>query len=141
MDLCARALLIAERMITDGRPGRELAARYADWNGATGQKLLASGTSLEDIAAHALQRNVDERPVSGRQEAWENLVISVSKKRLSAVTHLRAKPLITAGVSQQPAKRCSNIKWPYIGRGHVHSMSFCFSCKPLRNERAPSACR
>ena len=74
MDLCARALLIAERMITDGRPGRELAARYAGWDGAVGQKLLAPGTSLDDVAAHALLRNVDERPVSGRQEAWENLI-------------------------------------------------------------------
>jgi len=74
MDLCARALLIAERMITDGRPARELAARYAGWDAATGQKLLAPGMALADVAAHALQRNVDERPVSGRQEAWENLI-------------------------------------------------------------------
>jgi xylose isomerase len=74
MDLCARALLIAERMVTDGRPARELDARYAGWDGDIGRRLLSPGTSLEDAAAHALQRNVDERPVSGRQEAWENLV-------------------------------------------------------------------
>jgi xylose isomerase len=74
MDLCARALLVAERMVTDGRPARELDARYAGWDGAVGKKLLAPGMSLDDVAAHALQRNVDERPVSGRQEAWENLV-------------------------------------------------------------------
>jgi xylose isomerase len=74
MDLCARALLVAERMVTDGRPARELDARYAGWDDAVGRKLLAPGMSLDDVAAHALQRNVDERPVSGRQEAWENLV-------------------------------------------------------------------
>ena len=74
MDLCARALLVAERMVTDGRPARELGARYAGWDDAVGRKLLAPGMSLDDVAAHALQRNIDERPVSGRQEAWENLV-------------------------------------------------------------------
>jgi xylose isomerase len=74
MDLCARALLVAERMITDGRPAQELAARYAGWDGEVGKKLLSPGMSLDDVAAHALRRNVDERPVSGRQEAWENLV-------------------------------------------------------------------
>ena len=74
MDLCARALLVAERMVTDGRPARALASRYAGWDGDVGQKLLSPQMSLDDVAAHALQRNVDERPVSGRQEAWENLV-------------------------------------------------------------------
>ena len=62
------------RMVTDGRMARDLDARYAGWDGPVGQKLLSPGTSLEDAAAHALQRDVDERPVSGRQEAWENLV-------------------------------------------------------------------
>ena len=74
MDLCARALLIAERMVVDGRLARELDARYAGWDGATGRKLPAPGMSLDDVAAYVLQRNVDERPVSGRQEAWENRV-------------------------------------------------------------------
>ena len=74
MDLCARALLAAERMIDDGRPARALDARYAGWDSDAGRKLLSSGTSLDDVAAHALQRNIDERPVSGRQEAWENLI-------------------------------------------------------------------
>jgi len=44
------------------------------WDGDVGKKLLSPQMSLDDVAAHALQRNVDERPVSGRQEAWENLV-------------------------------------------------------------------
>ena len=74
MDLCARALLVAERMVLDGRLERALAGRYAGWDGETGRGLLAPGRTLEDAAAHALRRNVDERPVSGRQEALENLV-------------------------------------------------------------------
>ena len=39
-----------------------------------GQDVLEGRLSLEDVAAHALKRNVDERPVSGRQEQLENLV-------------------------------------------------------------------
>jgi xylose isomerase len=74
MDLCARALLVAERMVADGRPAQALDARYAGWDSDVGKKLLSAASSLDNVAAHALQRNVDEQPVSGRQEACENLV-------------------------------------------------------------------
>ena len=72
MDLCARALLAAEQMIADGGHARFLADRYAGWHGPVGERWLAQGSSLEDAAAHALERNVDERPVSGQQERLEN---------------------------------------------------------------------
>ena len=74
MDLCARALLVAERMVTDGRPRARSTRATRAGTARSAEKLLAPGMSLDDVAAHALQRNVDERPVSGRQEAWENLV-------------------------------------------------------------------
>jgi len=70
MDLCARALLAAEAMINDGGHAQFIEQRYAGWRGATGNKLLAG--DLSNAAAHALQRNVDEPPVSGRQEWLEN---------------------------------------------------------------------
>ena len=70
MDLCARALLAAEKMIEDGWHGRFIDERYAGWRGATGEKLL--GGTLEAAAAHALSRNIDEEPISGRQEQLEN---------------------------------------------------------------------
>jgi xylose isomerase len=74
MDLCARALLVAEKMMQDGRLARALAERYAGWESEFGQELLAPGRSLAEIAQQALQRNADVAPVSGRQEALENLV-------------------------------------------------------------------
>jgi xylose isomerase len=74
MDLCARALLVAEKMVKDDRLGRAVDARYAGWDAEVGRFMLARSTTLEDAAAHALSRNVDEAPVSGRQEALENLV-------------------------------------------------------------------
>ena len=72
MDLCARALLAAEQMIADGGHARFLAERYAGWRGPVGERWLAPGSTLADAAAHALERNVDERPVSGAQERLEN---------------------------------------------------------------------
>ena len=72
MDLCARALLAAEQMITDGGHARFLADRYAGWRGPVGERWLEQGSTLENAAAHALERNVDERPVSGQQERLEN---------------------------------------------------------------------
>ncbi|MEP7294644.1 MAG: xylose isomerase [Burkholderiales bacterium] len=70
MDLCARALLAAEAMIDDGGHARFVSERYAGWRGDLGHELL--GADLAAAAAHALQRNVDEPPVSGRQEWLEN---------------------------------------------------------------------
>jgi xylose isomerase len=70
MDLCARALLAAEAMVNDGGHAQFIEQRYAGWRGATGNKLLAG--DLAGAAAHALQRNLDEPPVSGRQEWLEN---------------------------------------------------------------------
>ena len=70
MDLCARALLVAEKMVQDGGHAQFINQRYEGWRGAVGRQLLAG--DLGAAAAHALQRNVDEPPVSGRQEWLEN---------------------------------------------------------------------
>ncbi len=70
MDLCARALLVAEKMVQDGGHAQFITQRYEGWRGAVGRQLLAG--DLGAAAAHALQRNVDEPPVSGRQEWLEN---------------------------------------------------------------------
>ena len=70
MDLCARALLVAEKMVQDGGHAQFITQRYEGWRGAVGRQLLAG--DLGAAANHALQRNVDEPPVSGRQEWLEN---------------------------------------------------------------------
>ena len=70
MDLCARALLVAEKMVQDGGHAQFINQRYEGWRGAVGRQLLAG--DLGAAAAHALQRNVDEPPASGRQEWLEN---------------------------------------------------------------------
>jgi xylose isomerase len=74
MDLCAQALLAAERLIADGGLERELTKRYAGWQTPRGQDILAGRVSLHDLADGAAEKNVDTMPVSGRQEYLENLV-------------------------------------------------------------------
>ncbi len=74
MDVCARGLLIAEKMINDGRVAKLVAERYAGWQGDLGQQIMGKTSSLDGLAARALERNVDTKPVSGRQELLENLL-------------------------------------------------------------------
>ena len=74
MDVCAQALLIAEKMINDGRLKAAVDARYAGWDSAQGQDILQGRRSLAELAEQALQANTDVAPVSGRQEVLENLV-------------------------------------------------------------------
>jgi xylose isomerase len=74
MDMCAKALLLAEQMIADGRLEDALKARYAGWSSAGAQDVLAGRVSLDALADQVLARNTDANPVSGRQEYLENLV-------------------------------------------------------------------
>jgi xylose isomerase len=76
MDVSARALLIAEKMIADDRLGQHVAARYAGWAKPFGQQILSGQMGLDQLAAQVLTRNQDTAPVSGRQEHLENLLNS-----------------------------------------------------------------
>jgi len=76
MDLCARALLIAETMVLDGALQRHVDARYADWNGERGRAILGGSQSLEDLARDVEQRGIEPLPHSARQERLEHLVAS-----------------------------------------------------------------
>ena len=74
MDVSARALLIAEKMILDGQLEKLREARYAGWDGAFGQDVLNGKMTLDAVAAQVVERNTDTRPVSGQQERLENLL-------------------------------------------------------------------
>ena len=76
MDVTARALLIAEKMIADGRFETARQDRYAGWKSSFGGDVMAGKLSLDAVAARVLQSNTDTRPVSGRQENLENLLNS-----------------------------------------------------------------
>jgi xylose isomerase len=76
MDLCARALLIVERIIDDGALADFVDARYAGWDGKEGKAMLKGKRSLADLAMRVEQAGVEPQPVSGRQEYLENLINS-----------------------------------------------------------------
>ena len=76
MDVSARALLIAEKMITDGKFAQVTEDRYAGWKGSFGQDVLSGKLGLDAVAQRVLDQNVDVQPVSGRQERIENLLNS-----------------------------------------------------------------
>jgi len=76
MDVSARALLVAEKMINDGALSGYVGKRYAGWDSAAGQAILSGKTSLAEIAATVEARNIEPQPRSGQQEYLENLVNS-----------------------------------------------------------------
>jgi xylose isomerase len=73
MDVCARALKAAARMLEDGKLEAMRAERYAGWNSPAARSMLAS-EGLDDIAARVVRDGIDPQPRSGRQERIENLI-------------------------------------------------------------------
>jgi len=76
MDVAARALLVAEQMLQDGKLAAHIDARYAGWKAPLGQHIIGGGMGLETLAEQVLAANRDTAPVSGRQEYLENLLNS-----------------------------------------------------------------
>jgi xylose isomerase len=76
MDLCARGLLIAEAMLSDGALRRHVEARYAGWRGARAKAILKGKTTLDELARSVEVSDLDPQPVSGQQERLEYLVSS-----------------------------------------------------------------
>jgi len=74
MDVCARGLLIAARMIEDDALDGALRQRYAGWETAEARAILAGQRGLADVADRAETSGVNPQPRSGRQEALERLV-------------------------------------------------------------------
>ena len=76
MDLCARALLIVERIIDDGALTDRIDERYAGWDTKEGKAILKGKRTLADLATRVERAGVEPQPVSGRQEYLENLINS-----------------------------------------------------------------
>ncbi|HUR43077.1 MAG TPA: xylose isomerase, partial [Aestuariivirga sp.] len=74
MDASARGLLIAAKMIEDGKLANNLKARYAKWNEPRNQAMLLGEESLEEIAKRIHQSGLEPKPSSGRQEFLEGML-------------------------------------------------------------------
>jgi xylose isomerase len=74
MDLCARALLVAAKMVEDDALGEQLQQRYDGWDARLGKDILSGRKSLAQLAAHVEAKSLEPQPRSGRQERLEALV-------------------------------------------------------------------
>ncbi len=74
LDVLARSLKAAAAIITDGTYDKMVDQRYAGWNTADGQAILAGKISLAELAARVDARNINPQPRSGQQEYLENLI-------------------------------------------------------------------
>ncbi len=74
IDVTARALLAVEQILKDGKLEEAVKERYRGWTGPLGKEILSGKASLESLSQRVLERNQDVAPVSGRQEALENLL-------------------------------------------------------------------
>ncbi|MBW3546366.1 MAG: xylose isomerase, partial [Bacteroidetes bacterium] len=74
MDTLARSLLVAHAMLEDRALDAVLEARYAGWDGELGRAIAAGEHSLDSLHALVVEQDLRPTPVSGRQEALENLV-------------------------------------------------------------------
>lgn len=72
IDVVARGLLNAAALIEDGRIDQWRKERYAGWNEEIGQEIAK--LDLAGIADLAIERDLDPKPRSGRQERYENLL-------------------------------------------------------------------
>jgi xylose isomerase len=76
MDACARGLLIAAKMIEDGKLASHVKARYAKWDEPKNKAMLDGKETLESIAARVRKDAISPEPNSGKQEYLENLLNS-----------------------------------------------------------------
>ncbi len=71
MDLYAKALLIADKIITDKTFENFVGERYSSWKSALGTKVLTGKSSFDELETYVLKSG-EPKPKSGRQEFLEN---------------------------------------------------------------------
>ena len=74
IDTLARSLLVASVLLEDGDLENARDERYAGWSGDLGTAILRGDVDLAGLEGRVADRALDPRPISGRQEALENLV-------------------------------------------------------------------
>lgn len=77
MDTLALALKLAARLFEDGRLENRVKARYADWNGDLGRRIMQGSLTLAELAHYADSHDLAPEHRSGQQELLENIVNQV----------------------------------------------------------------
>lgn len=73
MDVFARALIVADKILNDSEYPRLKKQRYASWESPQGKAFEEGKLSLEDLRNYALEKG-EPRQVSGKQEYYEWLI-------------------------------------------------------------------
>ena len=73
MDVFARALVIADKILQNGEYTKIRKDRYASYDSGKGAEFEAGKLSLEDLRQYAID-NGEPKTISGRQEYLENLI-------------------------------------------------------------------
>ena len=73
IDVLAKSLLNAEKMINNDVLHAAKNNRYQNWNTKLGTSISNGSLSLDDLSNYA-EKNQDPKPVSGRQEKLENIL-------------------------------------------------------------------
>ena len=74
MDVCARGLKAAQKMLDDGVLEDFVNERYSNWEHDGAAKMLKGEMTLADVAQWVEDEGIDPQPFSGRQEWLENVV-------------------------------------------------------------------
>ncbi|MGD0674520.1 MAG: xylose isomerase [Polyangiaceae bacterium] len=74
IDVLARALLMADRMLDDGKLQLFVDERYAGWDAPFGREIHAGSVTLADLSDRVLSQRIEPMRRSGRQEMLENLL-------------------------------------------------------------------
>jgi xylose isomerase len=74
MDVAAKTLLAAEKMINDKEISNYIQNRYKNWSNDLGEFIHNKSNNLESVAAKVLHNNLNPQPKSGNQELLENII-------------------------------------------------------------------
>jgi xylose isomerase len=74
IDTLARGLIIADKMIQDGKLERAVSDRYAGWKSPLGESIMGGKVSLKDLSDQVLAKGINPKARSGQQEMLEGLV-------------------------------------------------------------------
>ena len=80
MDTFALGLIKAAEIIEDGRVDAFVEKRYASFKEGIGAKIVSGDTTLEELAAYAIDMGAPQLPMSGRQEYLQSIVNQVMFK-------------------------------------------------------------
>ena len=74
IDTLARALIVAAKLADDGTLARMKDQRYSGWDGDLGSAITDGSATLAELADQVEKGDINPDPVSGKQEAYENVV-------------------------------------------------------------------